>query len=291
MKTTCRPLDCTSATHWLTALAAQLDPEPGDLLMACAAALANEPGISPIMAVAPMTAATQCVRRRIGCSHADHFHRPTPRPAQVAGDEEEQHDETQQHDGRPEAALDEARLTTSHRGEDVERQRVHRVLERVGVEEGRCPRGDQDRSGLTDCSGHSEDDGRGQAGPRGRQDDPPYRLPLGGAEREACLPQAAGDDPERNVGRARDDRQHHHRQGHRRGEASPLEAEGEDQHRVDEQASQDVGQCGHRLDDGPHDSGKPSADLDHEHGRPDAERERDRGRDSQLDRASRPARA
>ena len=27
MKTTCRPLDFTSATHWLIALAAQLDPD------------------------------------------------------------------------------------------------------------------------------------------------------------------------------------------------------------------------------------------------------------------------
>ena len=60
------------------------------------------------------------------------------------------------------------------------------------------------------------------------------------------------------------------------GEARARLAERDDEDRVDEQAGDDRGQRGHRLDDGAHDPGEPAADLGHEDRGADAERQRDR---------------
>ena len=99
--------------------------------------------------------------------------------------------------------------------------------------------------------------GRASAAPRARPS------PLRRAEREARLPQAARHDPQHDLRRPRDDRQHHHAQGHPGSEALRWTAQGNDQERVDEQSGNDVGQRGHRLDHCPDDLARPAADLGH----------------------------
>ena len=93
-------------------------------------------------------------------------------------------------------------------------------------------------------------------GTHGRQDHAPHRLPARGAERQAGLAQAAGHHPQHDVRRPGDDRQDHHRQCHRRGEAGLGDAEVDDERRVDEQAGHDRRQRRHGLDDGADDPGE-----------------------------------
>ena len=100
-----------------------------------------------------------------------------------------------------------------------------------------------------------------------------------------------GHDPQHHFSRAGHDRRHRHRQGQRHREAVALPAQAEDQQGVDEQAREDVRQCGHRLDNRADDPGDTSAHLGQEDRGADAQRNRDRGRDRQPARPTRRSRA
>ena len=83
-----------------------------------------------------------------------------------------------------------------------------------------------------------------------------YGLPLRGAQGQRRLAKPVGHQPEHDLGRRDDDRDHADAQRQGRREPAALLAELEDQHGVDEQARHDGRDGAHRLDDGPHERGR-----------------------------------
>jgi hypothetical protein len=168
--------------------------------------------------------------------------------AEEAGDGEQDEHQDHQHGRGGEAALDERLLRRLHEVVRGQRQRDHRVVQRVHVERARVPRGEQHRRRLADATGDAEDDGRGEARPGGRQGDVAHGSVLGGTERVRRFLEVAGHEPEHDVGRPDDDRQHHDARGDGGGQARPLEAEDQDPGGEDEQAGEDRWQRGHGVD-------------------------------------------
>ncbi len=114
------------------------------------------------------------------------------------------------------------------------------------------------------------------------EDDLPRRPPPGRAQGLARLAQAGRHDPERHLGRPGDDRGHGDGHGDGDGDAGLRQPELDDEEDVDEEAGQDLGEGGHRLDHGAHQRGALASDLVQVDRSGDAQRNGDRHRDADL---------
>src|ERR1700760_3165 len=112
VKSTCRPFDLTSATHVLTAFAAQLDPEPE--ISACetaACALGPSAAIPLASAANPASMATsRNTNLRIRFPFSP---RGCPRAREQSDGDEQQEDDTEQDAGRAETPGDVRRLAAA----------------------------------------------------------------------------------------------------------------------------------------------------------------------------------
>src|SRR5215469_2314241 len=98
------------------------------------------------------------------------------------GKHEQDHDEGQQDSRGPEAARDVVRQSGRHERVCGKRQRHHRPVHRIEVEEIRDARRQQYRGSLADRPRGAEDDRGRKPGSRGRERDVPDRAPVPGAE-------------------------------------------------------------------------------------------------------------